>query len=77
MDALIVSSRGGFTSVARADEIAAFFDKHALKQNQRKITQTLEGMRASAQFAQRIKSELAGSEVWARVARFSLKTLKK
>jgi len=59
MDAAIVYSVSGFATDARADEIAGFFTDPAtgeprLPQSNRKISQTVEGIRASAKFLARI-----------------------
>lgn len=65
MDAVIVYSCGGFTSSAKADEIEAFFEDKDVAQNQRKISQTVESMRASAKYVELLgKSEIASEAFW-------------
>jgi len=59
MDAAIVYSVAGFATEAKAAEIEAFFTDPAtgqprLPQSNRKIQQTVEGMRTSAKFLERI-----------------------
>lgn len=65
MDAVIVMCCGGFCSSTRAAEIEAFFEKNPIPSSARKISQTLEGMRSNAKFADFLKaSELANPEFW-------------
>jgi puromycin-sensitive aminopeptidase len=58
MDAAIVYSVAGFATDAKADEISAYFTdadgKPKLPQNNRKIQQTVEGIRTNAAFSKRI-----------------------
>jgi len=65
MDALIVYSCGGFCSSEKADEIEKFFLDNPMPQNQRKVLQTVEGMRANAVFLGLLeKSELGDKGFW-------------
>ena len=65
MDAVIVFSCGAFCSGEKADEIEAFFAKHPLPSNARKIQQTVESMRANAKFRGQIEgSELSAQAFW-------------
>lgn len=65
MDAVIVYSCGGFTSTAMADEIEEFFKAKDMAKNARKISQTVESMRANAKFAELLaKSEISKDSFW-------------
>lgn len=64
-DALIVYSAGSFCSKEKADEIESFFAAHPLPRNVRKISQTIEGMRANAKFLDLLKaSDLSKDQFW-------------
>ena len=66
MDACIVMCAGSFCSREKADEIEAFFKAHPLPRNERKISQTIENMRANAKFFDVLKaSQLSTEEFWA------------
>lgn len=66
MDACIVMCAGHFCSKGKADEIEAFFGAHPMPHNTRKISQTLENMRANAKFLEVLKSsKLAKADLWA------------
>jgi puromycin-sensitive aminopeptidase len=54
MDAVILSSVSGFATVARADEVEAFFAAHPLPQSGRKISQAVENIRVSAAYCERL-----------------------
>jgi hypothetical protein len=65
MDAVIVNSVSRFCTKERADEIEKFFQENPLPSSARRISQTLENMRASAQMLDSItKSSLATSSFW-------------
>jgi len=63
MDACIVYSVAGFATEARAKEIEDFFKEHALPQSSRKIAQTVEGIRTSSAFLDRLVEGLTFPEV--------------
>jgi hypothetical protein len=54
MEAVVISSVSGFATVARADEVEAFFVAHPLPQNSRKISQAVENIRVSAAYCERL-----------------------
>ena len=65
LDAVIVYSCGGFTSAAKADDIEEFFKDKDVAQNARKISQTVESMRANAKFTELLaKSEITKDSFW-------------
>jgi puromycin-sensitive aminopeptidase len=65
MDAVIVYSCGGFCSNQKADEIEKFFEENPMPQNQRKVLQTVEAMRANAVFLGLLEnSELGDASFW-------------
>ena len=65
MDAVIVSCSGGYCSNEKADEIEEFFKTNPVPKSSRKITQTLENMRANAKFMGVLQSsELSKAEFW-------------
>lgn len=65
MDAVIVSCGGGFCSTEKADEIEEFFKANPMPKSSRKIQQTVENMRANANFLALLRSsDLAKSEFW-------------
>ena len=65
MDAVIVMCCASFCSYEKADEIEAFFKEHPLPSSERKISQTLEGMRSNAKFLGILQSsQLARPEFW-------------
>lgn len=65
MDAVIVNSVSRFCTKDRADEIEKFFEENPLPSSARRISQTLENMRASAQMLEAItKSNLANASFW-------------
>lgn len=65
MAAMIVSSIGRFCTSARADEVEAFFKTHPLPSCERRISQSLENMRANAAMLKAIsQSRLATSAFW-------------
>merc|ERR1712086_852088 len=63
MDACIVYSVAGFATEARAKEIEDFFKEHALPQSSRKIAQTVEGIRTSSAFLDRLVEGLTFPEI--------------
>ncbi|GMI15997.1 hypothetical protein TrVE_jg1398 [Triparma verrucosa] len=64
-DAIIQCSCGGFSSDEKADEIEEFFKDKDVAQNQRKITQIVEAMRANAKYLKVIaESELGEEKFW-------------
>ena len=65
MDAVIASACGGFTTSARADEVAGFFEAHPMPANQRRISQLLEGVRVNAAFTSLlVKSNMSSPAFW-------------
>lgn len=65
MDAVIVNSVSRFCTKERADDIEKFFQENPLPSSARRISQTLENMRASAQMLEAIKSSsLSTSAFW-------------
>lgn len=65
MDACIVMCCGGFCSEEKAQEIEQFFQKNPLPKSSRKIEQTLENMRANANFLKVLQaSELSKESFW-------------
>jgi puromycin-sensitive aminopeptidase len=65
MDACIVMCAGSFSTVAKADEITAYFEANPLPNNHRKISQLTEGMRANGNFLAVLKaSQLSKAEFW-------------
>ena len=65
MDAAIVNAVSRFATNERAAEIEEFFNKNPLPQSSRRISQTLENMRASGKMLEAIKeSKLAHAEFW-------------
>jgi puromycin-sensitive aminopeptidase len=56
MDAVIVNSVSRFASYERADEIDQFFQQNPLPSSQRRISQILENMRASAKMLTAIQA---------------------
>jgi puromycin-sensitive aminopeptidase len=66
MDACVVMCAGSFSTVEKADEIAAFFEENPLPNNHRKISQLTESMRANGNFLAVLKaSQLSKVEFWA------------
>ncbi|GMH85541.1 hypothetical protein TL16_g10260, partial [Triparma laevis f. inornata] len=64
-DAIIQYSCGGFCTEEKADEIELFFKEKDVAQNQRKITQIVEAMRANAKYLKVIaESELGDEKFW-------------
>ncbi len=65
MNGVIKICCGRFTDHAHADEIEEFFKAHPVPQCSRAISQTLEAMRASANFSDRLaKSDLKNAQFW-------------
>ncbi|KAL7538749.1 hypothetical protein ACHAXR_008772 [Thalassiosira sp. AJA248-18] len=65
MDAVIVSCGGGFCSDEKANEIEEFFKANPMPRSSRKIQQTIENMRANANFMATLQSsDLAKSMFW-------------
>mmetsp|Transcript_29685 Transcript_29685/g.53877 ORF Transcript_29685/g.53877 Transcript_29685/m.53877 type:complete len:887 (-) Transcript_29685:86-2746(-) len=65
MDAAIVSCGGGFCSNEKANEIEEFFKANPVPRSTRKIQQTLENMRANANFLALLQSsDLAKDVFW-------------
>mmetsp|Transcript_12940 Transcript_12940/g.31532 ORF Transcript_12940/g.31532 Transcript_12940/m.31532 type:complete len:784 (+) Transcript_12940:201-2552(+) len=65
MDAVIVSCAGGFCSVEKAIEIEEFFTTNPMPKSSRKIQQTIENMRANANFFALLQSsDLAKDDFW-------------
>jgi len=64
-NAVIACCTSAFTSNEKADEISKFFEEHPRPDNQRKIDQIIEGMRASAVMLDRIReSKVADKAFW-------------
>ena len=66
MDAVIVGACSGFSSEAKATEILAFFEANPLPRNERKISQTVEAIRASAKYVERVLLEKDAALGWLR-----------
>jgi hypothetical protein len=65
MSAMVVTSIGRFCTAQRADEVQAYFEAHPLPTVERRISQSLESMRANAALLEAIgKSKLAGPGYW-------------
>jgi puromycin-sensitive aminopeptidase len=65
MDACIVSCCGTFCSEDMASEIEDFFNSHPLPRNARKISQTVENIRANAKFLKKLQhSDLSNVSFW-------------
>ncbi len=65
MDAVIVNAISRFATNEKADEIEAFFKQNPLPSSERRISQSLENMRASGQMIHAIaKSQLANESFW-------------
>ncbi len=65
MNAVISICCGGFYDHAHVDEVEEFFKTHPLPQCERKISQTIEAMRISANFASHIQtSDLENAQFW-------------
>ncbi len=63
--AMVVSSIGRFCTTARADEVQAFFVQNPLPTVERRISQSLENMRANAAMLSAMgKSKLAEADYW-------------
>ena len=63
--AMVVSSIGRFCTTARADEVQAFFTQNPLPTVERRISQSLENMRANAAMLSAMgKSKLAEAAYW-------------
>ena len=63
--AMVVSSIGRFCTAARADEVQAFFAQNPLPTVERRISQSLENMRANAAMLSAMgKSKLAEADYW-------------
>jgi puromycin-sensitive aminopeptidase len=66
MDAVIINSVSRFCTLEKADEIEAFFSAHPLPSSERRISQTLENMRANGKMLQALRSsKLGDSSFWA------------
>lgn len=66
MDAVVVNTVSRFCTKEKADEIEGFFKQHPLPSSERRISQTLENMRANGQMLDAIQaSNLARAEFWA------------
>mmetsp|Transcript_2069 Transcript_2069/g.6264 ORF Transcript_2069/g.6264 Transcript_2069/m.6264 type:complete len:925 (-) Transcript_2069:12-2786(-) len=66
MDAVVVGACSGFSSEAKATEILAFFEANPLPRNERKISQTVEAIRASAKYVERVLLEKDAALGWLR-----------
>ena len=65
MDAVIVNCISRFATHEKANEIEEFFQKNPLPNSARRISQSLENMRASAKMLQAISSsQLAKEAYW-------------
>mgnify|MGYP003709015923 CR=1 FL=1 len=65
MAAMVVTSIGRFCTAARADEVQAFFNEHKLPAVERRISQSLENMRANASMLQALRrSKLSTAAFW-------------
>ena len=65
MDAVIINCISRFCTTARADEIEAYFEAHPLPNSARRLAQSVENMRTSAQMLEAIsKSQLATAAFW-------------
>ncbi len=65
MAAMVVGSIGRFCTAERADEVEAFFKTHPLPSCERRISQSLENMRANGAMLKALgKSRLATSAFW-------------
>jgi puromycin-sensitive aminopeptidase len=65
MDAVIVNCISRFCTAERADEIEAYFNSHPLPQSSRRISQSLENMRANAKMLEAVgSSQLASADFW-------------
>eukprot|EP01038_Epipyxis_sp_PR26KG_P009699 gene9699-13056_t len=65
MDACIVNSINRFCTISKADEIEKFFEANPLPSSQRRISQSIEVIRSSAQMLAMIqRSPLATVEYW-------------
>lgn len=63
--AMVVSSIGRFCTTARADEVQAFFTQNPLPTVERRISQSLENMRANAAMLGALgKSKLSEADYW-------------
>jgi len=64
--AMVVSSIGRFCTSARADEVEAYFKANPLPTVERRVSQSLENMRANAKMlAALYNSQLAEADYWA------------
>jgi puromycin-sensitive aminopeptidase len=65
MDAVIVNCISRFCTSEKANEIEEFFKTHPLPSSERRISQSLENMRASAKMLEAIsKSKLSDESFW-------------
>lgn len=65
MAAMVVSSIGRFCTADKANEIEAFFTAHPLPSVERRISQSLENMRANAAMLGALRqSKLATAAFW-------------
>jgi len=65
MDAMITFSARSFCTSEAAAEVEKFYEEHPLKQNQRTIKQTLEGIKTNAAFLERIlKTPVVQESFW-------------
>lgn len=65
MNACVLYSSGGFSTLERANEVEQFFKENPLPSSARSIAQNLEGIRANAKFFERLAgSDLVKKEFW-------------
>jgi hypothetical protein len=65
MDAVIVNTVSRFCTEERASEIEQFFKTHPLPSSERRISQTLENMRANGKMINAIRgSQLGDAGFW-------------